>query len=431
MPAKAIWNQVLETNPGVGEYSSSIRSTPLSRSIQRYIQQSNFKKPYLDNDFVNMEQDWEGPGGGTQYRPGTYDNPWNIRYPRIPGLPPRSSCYSIFDAELDGCWCEGQAITITITGTNPISGLTMTWSAVGTTLSVVDGLGTNSVTAEITASSNQSGYVTIEVSMSAFCETGPIPGSSNVNVFECRDCCSGDCSTFTNDEAITPETIAQDTNVTIAVTGGTGPYTWVLTQANGSGFTIDSVNTESNILYTSAAACGSCDIEVTDACECVTTINVKCTTGRWTLQGTGPAYCGGCGGSPYCDDSRNTGWIGSVKKKACYPTNCKYYYEEIMRRTIATSFSNADQSVCEASRASATCSGWECTYYGASGMQCDECVGRWDTETCQIGASYLPAPRSSPPALYKMESCFLSTGNYTYCKRCFQSISLQRFVWSC
>ena len=430
MPAKAIWNQVLESNPGIGEYASSIRSTPLSRSIQRYIQQSDFKKPYLDNDFVNMEQEWEGPGGGTQYRPGKYDNPWNIRYPKIAGLP-SGRCYSIFDAEVAGCWCEGQAKTITITGTNPISALTMTFSAVGTTLVVLDGLGTNSVTAELTASSNQSGYVTIEASMSAFCETGPIPGDSSVNVYECRECCSGDCSTFINDAAVTPETIARSTNVTIGVTGGTGPYAWVLTQPNGLGFTIDAIDTQTNTLYASAAACGSCDIEVTDACACVTTFNVRCTTGSWSLQGTGAAYCGGCEGPPYCADSRNSGWAGSIPSKSCYPTNCKYYFLETTRRTVAVGYTNANRATCEASRAAATCSGSDCTYYGASGMYCAECVGRWDYQACVIGAASVPAPRSTPPALYKQTECFWTGSKWGYCRYCYQSYILRKYIWRC
>ena len=62
--SKQVWNNVLENYPGTGEFSRVLNTTPLSRSIQRFIAQSEFKKPYKDASFVDMEGDWEGPGNG-------------------------------------------------------------------------------------------------------------------------------------------------------------------------------------------------------------------------------------------------------------------------------------------------------------------------------------------------------------------------------
>ena len=397
-----------------------------------------------------MEGDWEGPGRGTEYRPGTYDNPWNIRYPKISQADPVagkelpdsvSGCTLVFDAESASCYCNNQTVEITVTGTWPINALTLTWFAVGTSLTVLDGLGTNTVTAELTTTDNQSGYVTIEASMTAYCDGKAFPGDSNVNLFECRECCPAECDLVVN-STTTPDTIAQDASATIGVTGGTAPFTWALTQPNGSGFTIDASTEATTTLYTTAIACGSAVLTVTDSCGCVVTFGVRCTTGSWTSDGTGPTKCNGCAGPPYCDDSRGSGWVGSIPQKQCYPPNCQYYFEETLRRTRADSNSYRNgsypdaQATCNAALAATTCSGSDCTFYGIGGMLCQECVGHMDTwTTFQSGSSpVVPYNLSSPPALYIIDECVLNPrapGRWAYGWLCYQSIGLTRFKWTC
>jgi hypothetical protein len=193
--AKSVWNQVLESNPGVGEFSRFSRPTSLGRSVQRYIQQSEFKKPYDGNDFVNMEGEWEGPGNGISYRPGGYDNPFNLVNPApiIDSEPTRT----VFDAESRSQWCAGSTKNIEITGTWPINELTLTNFTGSTSLSNIVGYGTKVVTASLTADPEQQGFITIEASMIAtgFQQVGnnvifkKIPGDSNVNLFDSSSCC--------------------------------------------------------------------------------------------------------------------------------------------------------------------------------------------------------------------------------------------------
>jgi hypothetical protein len=96
---------------------------------------------------------------------------------------------TIFDAESDSEYCPGLYIKILITGTHPITLLTITWADEGAALTDITGYGTNAVFATLYTDSGQSGFVTIEASMQS--ATGVI-GDSNVNLFENEvDCCQG------------------------------------------------------------------------------------------------------------------------------------------------------------------------------------------------------------------------------------------------
>jgi len=454
MPAKAMWNQVLEKFPGVGEYYSSIKSTPLTRSIQRYIQQSEFKKPYDDKDYRSMEEDWEGPGQ-TQYRPGTYDNPWNIQYPRIPFADPVAGedwelqpggLYNCHAWTTD-CFCQGQETTITISADNPITGIKMTWGKTGTSVSLLNGIGTTTISVLIAADEDQVGWITIHVDMVTLTKTGGLLHcEDHVNIWSCPESqCCGDCSDFVLDTVSTAQTIARNSSIALVVSGGTGPYTWTLSQTLGNGFTIDASTSASTTLYADGTACGTADILVTDNCDCEVEFSIRCTTGVWQAQsgGSPSIYCNGCpDGPPYCDDTRSTGWSGSIPSKSCYPTHCKYYFTETLRRTVATSLNFSEPnaaSKCEASRLSYTCTGSSCTYYGTTGMQCNECVGHpnplhypTNPALCTIGS----APSKimyiqGQPAYYAPDSCIYYNLKYYHCVNCWQSVGLTRYRWKC
>ena len=188
--AKSVWNQILERHPGQGEFSRT-RGTSLSRAVQRYIKQSEFKKPYRDNDFVNMEQEWEGPGNGLPI--GGFDVPWGLTNPVAVG-----PITSVFDAELDGGWCKEYPTSIIISGTHPITLLTITFGG-GATLSDISGYGTNEVMATLEVPDDYAGMVTIEASMIT---SEGVSGDSNVNVFENSSCC--DYETEEDDYTVAP-----------------------------------------------------------------------------------------------------------------------------------------------------------------------------------------------------------------------------------
>lgn len=82
------------------------------------------------------------------------------------------------------------------------------------------------------------------------------------------------------DWSVSPQTIIQSSQATVAVTGGRGPFLWSIT---GTGFSLESSETEtrSNVVYTDDTACGSGEITVTDACEELVTGEIRCTVGGW------------------------------------------------------------------------------------------------------------------------------------------------------
>jgi len=77
-----------------------------------------------------------------------------------------------------------------------------------------------------------------------------------------------------------PETIDQDDQIAISVTGGEGPYKWTV---GGAGFSLGASETEDgvNLLNADESACGAATIKVTDACETTVTGYVRCTEGYW------------------------------------------------------------------------------------------------------------------------------------------------------
>jgi len=93
---------------------------------------------------------------------------------------------------------------------------------------------------------------------------------------------------FEWDTENSPETIGQDTSVTVYVEGGVSPFTWTV---SGTGYTLAEARTSgrANTLIASASACGTATITVTDECEDEVVGQVRNTTGAWTFKG---AYCG-------------------------------------------------------------------------------------------------------------------------------------------
>jgi hypothetical protein len=296
--AKSVWNQVLEQFPEQAEFAMKNSSTPLSRSIAAFIRQSEFKKPYKGLDFVNMEGQWEGPGRGVPYEPGGPDIITNLRNPVIFDFGDAGT--TIFDAESDFKWCQAQPRVGIITGTHPITLLTVTFAHEGYSFTVISGIGTNSVSFELTAHAEQAGFITIEASMLS---SSGVPGDSNVNVFGADDCCGGEeVDHLEPDPDSTPETIAPDDTVTIYVLNGTPPYFWSI--VTGTGHCINQVDefslsdeetTDPNVNLTSTInASGGVNVSCVDSCEETVIQVVRCTDGEWVgqidgCQTSGPA----------------------------------------------------------------------------------------------------------------------------------------------
>lgn len=278
IPAKSIWNPILERHPGQAEFSGRrLTKTSLEKAIADYIKQSERKKPYLDRGFVQMEDDWEGPPGG--FSPPSlpnFDQPWNTS-------PPGSTLTPwtvIFDLISSSCWCKDDTRDFEISGTHPIYGLGISLQEPGTGIIIDGGLGTNTVFGRITGGPDEVG----DVNFTGFMTTSTgISGNSNYLMPECRDCdlCPGIDPLVAGSN---PETISQSGSETILVVDGLGPFNW---SVSGSGFTLDEAVTElrSNTLNAAVDACGTATITVTDACDDEVEIQVRCIQDSdWVLK---------------------------------------------------------------------------------------------------------------------------------------------------
>jgi len=174
--SKSVWNNVLENNPGKAEFSRVLNTTPLSRSIQRFIAQSEFKKPYNDVDFVDMEGDWEGPGNGLRFTPGV-DLPFNFGYK--PPIDPNDIPWDlIFLATIHPPWneyCPGQLRQIIMTSTEPIVSVELSLiHEEGSFIYYIVGLGTRSLNIGLITDPNQ--RLTMQFGVDMRAENPNIPG---------------------------------------------------------------------------------------------------------------------------------------------------------------------------------------------------------------------------------------------------------------
>jgi len=265
LPAKSIWNQVLEDYSGHAEYSRQAKSS-LDAAIQAFIKQSEFKKPYDNKGYKQMEDDASYPPGIT---PGT-DRPFNLANPiDLTGTPIKV----IFNAEVDGFWCNGETIPVVIYGTEAITALWVFTPTTGVSLTNIEGYNTRTVSFDLTTT-GIAGIIIIEAIMVSdeVITTGPttldtdgsghLIGSSNVSIFEGNCCIYVTPPTWYSGN---PTVIAQDSQESVSVTDGQGPFTWAVT---GSGYSMTSEETETgvNTLNSTASACGAANITVTDDC---------------------------------------------------------------------------------------------------------------------------------------------------------------------
>ena len=82
------------------------------------------------------------------------------------------------------------------------------------------------------------------------------------------------------DDETSATTIGQNSSAIVAVLGGLPPFRWAV---DGTGFSFDDTKTSSrsNLVKTSASACGTGMITVTDGCGDQVTGYIRCTEGEW------------------------------------------------------------------------------------------------------------------------------------------------------
>ena len=95
--------------------------------------------------------------------------------------------------------------------------------------------------------------------------------------------CCNDSFPIEWDTEISEETIPPEGDAVVAVTKGTGPYSWSVT---GVGFSIEpKTDSRFNLLLADETSCGMATIVVEDACGSATTGEVRSTAGEWAPTG--------------------------------------------------------------------------------------------------------------------------------------------------
>lgn len=323
---KSVWNQILEVDPIWAEYLFTRAELPDAATAAeirylRYIKQSEFKKMYSGNDYVDEEYIWKGVLPTVD----PWDPKWDFNWRPTEGggvWPPDTiTTISICDADTDGCYCEGKNANVTFTSTLPMLGIEFI-SGMGETVAAYTGQGTNEMTATISTPAGRVGQMRINVIM-----YDPVTKrncASSVNIYQCADesqCCN--CDDFAWDWDNSDDTIgAVPGSASVYVTGGTPPYSWSISAEDAEwSLSYSKTTGVANTVNATAAACGGADITVTDSCGCVATGSVRYTgSGSWGRICNGSTTVGCCviTGTP---DS----WTTSGAQKYAFKYQGKYY----------------------------------------------------------------------------------------------------------
>lgn len=115
-------------------------------------------------------------------------------------------------------------------------------------------------------------------------------------------CSSADPIVFVYGTPNEPPTVVRSSSVNVTITGGVSPYTWTIT---GTGFWLDAGYTTKTAIttgltitvYSDGTGCGTGLIVVTDSCSQTGNGAVRSTTGSWTIDVIKCPTCFSCTGS--------------------------------------------------------------------------------------------------------------------------------------
>jgi len=134
---------------------------------------------------------------------------------------------------------------------------------------------------------------------------------------------------FEWDTENSPETIVQDGQATVYVTGGVSPFTWTV---SGTGYTLSAQKTSgrANTLIASESACGTATITCTDECDTQVEGTLRnVTAGKWGP--TQSPFCGlagvQCNPLPYNNYYGNYGYIEMYATSGGGKQMHRHYYD--------------------------------------------------------------------------------------------------------
>ena len=243
--------------------------------------QSEFKKPYREDDYEEMEYlsdaypgfpwdyDFDTPfvPGENPFGEGGY-NPWTVRF--LCDL--LGACYGYGEEHCSNIHCGW-----------PITGYRIHSIPAGCSFS----LSGNTLCAE--CPEGETFWITFDVIMQATFQhngaTVKVTGRHyNMSISHCLGQCDGTGIAWDQDESA--NSVVRPNSVSIAISDSNGtkgsPYSWAITA--GTGFSLENATTTglTNTLHTTGSACGMAEITVT-ACDGVTTAvgYVRCTSGHY------------------------------------------------------------------------------------------------------------------------------------------------------
>lgn len=267
-------------------------SSPTRYLAQAISRESEFEKPYLDDDRGRMHNDpsWPDWPPLPELPP-----PPGIEGP-IPGLPGCGIlCYPPHMDCDNPVWCHpvawcGEDIGCTL----------CTWEVEGSTSGYephFSGVGGWGIDIWIDKDILVEGKALITA-----CMTDPC---GNVCCDEIEvDCCPAAVS-LSWDSVTSVDTLTAGNDGVIAIEGGMAPYTWELQASTGTGWSLGAVGTTglaNTIAIAAAGSCGSAHIKVTDACDETVTATVRCTDcgdSDWVLSQNDVCVLPGSGSCSY------------------------------------------------------------------------------------------------------------------------------------
>lgn len=271
------------------------RESEASLSRRKLLQHSEFKKPYLTDDFEEMEHfaspQVGDPSIGTDLTPDEYPA----------DLKEESTCWDVCHKGIASGWVEQDTATtcfiyvshyaawgVEIVGNKVIidggSSVDVEFEYISGTQKVYKSLISHTINSSIT-------WTVFQKQFEACPNVSEEVANSCKKVHTRAANCSGDPNCpigFDWNDALSAETIGQSDTASVYVSGGAGPYFW---SVSGTDVWLTNAETAgvSNTLNTGANACGSMKVTVRDSQTavppCTTEGYVRCTAGEWERQG--------------------------------------------------------------------------------------------------------------------------------------------------
>jgi len=260
-------------------------SAPTRYLAESISKESEFEKPYLDENPRKMHLDFPWPDWPSHSLPGPL--------PDIPGGPTPGlslcaiTCYTPLDCD-EPIWCHPSIWC----GADPMCNL-CSW--------LVEGATSGYSPHPFGGSAHESWGIDIWI------DTELLEGGEALIRVQMRDPCGNLCGedvevtckvcppdvVMTWDSSLSAETVIAGNSAGVYVKDGLGPYSWSVV---GTDFSI-APTTEgvSNLLVAGAGACGTATITVTDYCGDTAVGYVRGTTGQWVTKSVGSCVVPGTG----------------------------------------------------------------------------------------------------------------------------------------